>query len=142
MDPYAGHSLRAGLVTQAAIASVAEHQIARHSGFGYMTPHCVHYRHAETMLVTRKATVDATFLAHLKRVKSKNPHRLPCPPQHRSTRQHRTQSPPANQNSAQKIHDTRYCKFIGTFRAADPECCHSQLPDLARPRTHYSPVGR
>jgi len=45
----------------------------RHSGIGYMTPHAVHYGHASAMLNTRQATLDAAFLAHPNRFKSKKP---------------------------------------------------------------------
>jgi putative transposase len=51
----------------------------RHSGIGYMTPHSVHHGHADAMLVTRQATLDAAFLLHPNRFKNKNPqpHALP-----------------------------------------------------------------
>lgn len=53
--------------------------VHRHSGIGYMTPHSVHYGHADAMLVTRQATLDAAFLAHPNRFKNTNPqpHALP-----------------------------------------------------------------
>ncbi len=38
-----------------------------------MTPHSVHYGHAKAMLVTRQAALDAAFLAHPSRFKSKRP---------------------------------------------------------------------
>jgi putative transposase len=52
----------------------------RHSGIGYMTPHSVHYGHAEAMRVSRQATLDAAFLAHPKRFKNKRPQpsAMPC----------------------------------------------------------------
>ncbi len=51
----------------------------RHSGIGYMTPHCVHHGRAHAMLVTRQATLDAAFLMHPNRFKNKKPqpHALP-----------------------------------------------------------------
>lgn len=51
----------------------------RHSGIGYMTPHNVHHGHADALLVTRQATLDAAFLMHPNRFKNRNPqpHALP-----------------------------------------------------------------
>ena len=51
----------------------------RHSGIGYMTPHSVHYGHAQAMLATRQPALDAAFLAHPTRFKSKRPstHAMP-----------------------------------------------------------------
>jgi len=70
----------------------------RHSGIGYMTPHSVHYGHAQAMRITRQATLDAAFHAHPKRFKSKNPQppALPTaawinPPQQESTTLNKTQ---------------------------------------------------
>jgi len=53
--------------------------VHRHSGIGYMTPYSVHHGHADAMLVTRQATLDAAFLAHPNRFKNRNPqpHALP-----------------------------------------------------------------
>jgi len=53
--------------------------VHRHSGIGYMTPHSVHYGHAQALRTIRKATLDAAFLAHPKRFKGKSPqpHELP-----------------------------------------------------------------
>ena len=53
--------------------------VHRHSGIGYMTPHSVHHGHAQAMLVTRQATLDAAFLVHPNRFKNKKPqpHALP-----------------------------------------------------------------
>lgn len=45
----------------------------RHSGIGFMTPHSVHYGHAKEMHAARQITLDAAFLAHPNRFKSKNP---------------------------------------------------------------------
>ena len=45
----------------------------RHSGIAYMTPHSVHNGHAQTMLLTRQATLDAAFAAHPNRFKGKRP---------------------------------------------------------------------
>jgi putative transposase len=63
----------------------------RHSGIGYMTPHAVHHGHADALLITRQASLDAAFLAHPNRFKNKKPqpHALPTaawinpPPQER-----------------------------------------------------------
>ncbi|RZL92441.1 MAG: hypothetical protein EOP82_10165 [Variovorax sp.] len=41
----------------------------RHSGIGYMTPHSVHYGHAQAMRTARQVTLDAAFLATPKRFK-------------------------------------------------------------------------
>jgi putative transposase len=51
----------------------------RHSGIAYMTPHSVHYGHADAMIVTRQATLDAAFRKHPNRFKGRNPrhHALP-----------------------------------------------------------------
>jgi putative transposase len=51
----------------------------RHSGIGYMTPHSVHYGHAQAMLTTRQQALDAAFLAHPTRFKSKRPLTLAMP---------------------------------------------------------------
>ncbi|MDP2066762.1 MAG: integrase core domain-containing protein, partial [Burkholderiaceae bacterium] len=53
--------------------------VHRHSGIGYMTPHSVHHGHADAMLVTRQATLDAAFLVHPNRFKNKNPQPHPLP---------------------------------------------------------------
>jgi putative transposase len=45
----------------------------RHSGIGFMTPHSVHYGLAKEMHTARQITLDAAFLAHPNRFKSKNP---------------------------------------------------------------------
>lgn len=45
----------------------------RHSGIGYMTPHSVHYGQAQALRRARQDTLDAAFLAHPKRFKSKSP---------------------------------------------------------------------
>ena len=52
----------------------------RHSGIGYMTPDSLHYGHADAIRVTRKATLDAAFLAHPERFKTKRPqpHAMPA----------------------------------------------------------------
>jgi len=65
----------------------------RHSGIGYMTPHAVHHGHAEALLITRQASLDAAFLAHPNRFKNRKPqpHALPTavwinpPPQEKHT---------------------------------------------------------
>ena len=51
----------------------------RHSGIGYMTPHSMHHGHADAMLATRQANLDAAFLVHPNRFKHKRPqpHALP-----------------------------------------------------------------
>jgi putative transposase len=51
----------------------------RHSGIAYMTPHSVHYGHADAMYVARQAILDAAFRIHPNRFKGKNPrpHALP-----------------------------------------------------------------
>lgn len=48
---------------------ITEH---RHSGIGLMTPHSVHYGLAKEMRAARQITVDAAFLAHPNRLKSRN----------------------------------------------------------------------
>ena len=53
--------------------------VHRHSGIGYMTPHSVHYGHAQALLVTRQAALDAAYLAHPARFKSKRPSTHPIP---------------------------------------------------------------
>ena len=70
----------------------------RHSGIGYMTPHSVHYGLAQAMRTARQVTLDAAFLAHPKRFKSKNPQppELPTaawinPPQQESITLNKTQ---------------------------------------------------
>jgi putative transposase len=45
----------------------------RHSGIAYMTPHSVHYGHADTLLATRQTALDAAFRRHPNRFKGKNP---------------------------------------------------------------------
>ena len=45
----------------------------RHSGIGYMTPHSVHYGHAQAMRTARQVTLDAAFLATPKRFKGLRP---------------------------------------------------------------------
>jgi putative transposase len=45
----------------------------RHSGIGYMTPHSVHYGHAQALRTARQATLDAAFLATPKRFKGLRP---------------------------------------------------------------------
>ena len=45
----------------------------RHSGIGYMTPHAVHHGHADALLITRQASLDAAFLAHPNRFKNTKP---------------------------------------------------------------------
>ena len=45
----------------------------RHSGIGFMTPHSVHYGLAKEMRAARQITLDAAFLAHPNRFKSRNP---------------------------------------------------------------------
>jgi putative transposase len=51
----------------------------RHSGIGYMTPHAVHHGHADALLITRQASLDAASLAHPNRFKNRKPqpHALP-----------------------------------------------------------------
>jgi len=51
----------------------------RHSGIGYMAPHTVHHGHADALLITRQASLDAAFLAHPNRFKNTKPqpHALP-----------------------------------------------------------------
>ena len=44
-----------------------------------MTPHNVHYGLAEDMRLTRKATLDAAFLANPNRFKSRRPQLPPMP---------------------------------------------------------------
>ena len=51
----------------------------RHSGIAYMTPHSVHYGHAQALLVTCQAALDAAFLAHPTRFKNKRPSTHPMP---------------------------------------------------------------
>ena len=52
----------------------------RHSGIGYMAPHAVHHGHADALLITRQASLDAAFLAHPNRFKNikPQPHALPA----------------------------------------------------------------
>jgi len=45
----------------------------RHSGIGYMTPHSVHYGHAQAMRTARQVTLDVAFLATPKRFKGLRP---------------------------------------------------------------------
>jgi putative transposase len=51
----------------------------RHSGIAYMTPHSVHYGHAEALHGGRQATLDAAFIARPTRFKGRRPqpHALP-----------------------------------------------------------------
>ena len=51
----------------------------RHSGIGFMTPHSVHYGHADAIRITRQAALDVAFHAHPERFKSKRPqpHAMP-----------------------------------------------------------------
>ena len=53
--------------------------VHRHSGIGYMTPHSVHYGHAQALRTTRQQTLDAAFTAHPQRFKGKppQPHTMP-----------------------------------------------------------------
>ena len=64
----------------------------RHSGIGYMTPHSVHYGHADALRVTRQASLDAAFLAHPNRFKNRKPQPQRCPPRHGSTHHHRDET--------------------------------------------------
>ena len=45
----------------------------RHSGIGFMTPHSVHYGHAQAMRTARQVTLDAAFQATPKRFKGIRP---------------------------------------------------------------------
>ena len=45
----------------------------RHSGIGFMTPHSVHYGHAQALRVGRQAALDAAFEAHPERFKGQRP---------------------------------------------------------------------
>ena len=45
----------------------------RHSGIAYMTPHSVHYGHADAMFITRQSALDAAFRSHPNRFKGRNP---------------------------------------------------------------------
>ena len=45
----------------------------RHSGIGYMTPHSVHYGHAQAMRNARQGALDAAFLASPRRFKGRRP---------------------------------------------------------------------
>ena len=51
----------------------------RHSGIGYMTPHSVHYGHAQALHDARQATLEVAFLANPRRFKGRRPqpHVLP-----------------------------------------------------------------
>lgn len=51
----------------------------RHSGIGYMTPHSVHYGHAQALREARAATLDAAFLARPDRFKGRRPQPHPLP---------------------------------------------------------------
>ena len=71
----------------------------RHSGIGYMTPHSVHYGHAQALHGSRQATLDAAFLARPMRFKGRRPqpHALPTaawinPPSKESTTVQKPQS--------------------------------------------------
>ncbi len=59
----------------------------RHSGIGYMTPHSVHYGHAEALHGSRQATLDAAFLAR--------PNALQGPPSATPCAAHRSVDQPA-----------------------------------------------
>lgn len=48
----------------------------RHSGIGYMTPHAVHYGHAQALREVRQVALDAAFLATPNRFKGRRP--TPC----------------------------------------------------------------
>lgn len=45
----------------------------RHSGIGYMTPHAVHYGHAQALREVRQAALDAAFLCSPNRFKGRRP---------------------------------------------------------------------
>jgi putative transposase len=45
----------------------------RHSGIGYMTPHSVHYGHAQALRDARQGALDAAFLARPTRFKGRRP---------------------------------------------------------------------
>ena len=45
----------------------------RHSGIGYMTPHSVHYGHAQALRDARQGALDAAFLASPRRFKGRRP---------------------------------------------------------------------
>ena len=71
----------------------------RHSGIGYMTPHSVHYGHAQALREVRQAALDAAFLTTPERFKGRRPHpprSCPLPPG--STHHHR-RPPPRKQHS-------------------------------------------
>jgi putative transposase len=51
----------------------------RHSSIGYMTPHSVHYGHAQALREARVATLDAAFLARPDRFKGHRPQPHPLP---------------------------------------------------------------
>jgi putative transposase len=51
----------------------------RHSGIGYMTPHSVHYGHAQALREGRATTLDAAFLARPDRFKGRRPRPHPLP---------------------------------------------------------------
>jgi putative transposase len=51
----------------------------RHSGIGYMTPHSVHYGHAQTLREDRQAVLDAAFLSTPSRFKSRRPQAATLP---------------------------------------------------------------
>ena len=44
-----------------------------------MTPHSVHYGHADAMLATRQTALDAAFRRHPNRFKGKNPRPIALP---------------------------------------------------------------
>jgi len=54
--------------------------VHRHSGIAHMTPHSVHYGHADTMLAIRQLALDAAFVDHPERFKGKPPstHAVPA----------------------------------------------------------------
>jgi putative transposase len=45
----------------------------RHSGIGYMTPHAVHYGHAQALRNARQAVLDVAFTDHPNRFKGRRP---------------------------------------------------------------------
>ena len=54
-------------------------RIHRHSGIGYMTPHSVHYGHAQALREGRATTLNAAFLARPDRFKGRRPQPHPLP---------------------------------------------------------------
>ena len=45
----------------------------RHSGIGFMTPHSLHYGHAQALRAARQASLNAAFEAHPERFKGRRP---------------------------------------------------------------------